>query len=152
MVVGYGMEVVHGCEEEAKALHARLQGGGGPARTSGKTPGQIARELDLTAVRGWIKQAEIDAGHQSNGELTTSEREKLARLRRESKVLQMERETLRKRRPLRQGDDVKFAFVAVEKASFAVSVLCNGIRSTNRVRGSSRSDRVVSSVSRARRA
>ena len=29
------------------------------AETSGKTPGQIARELDLTetAVRAWIKQA-----------------------------------------------------------------------------------------------
>ena len=68
------------------------------ARTSGKTAGQIARELDLTetALRGWIKQAEVDAGNAPNGELTTSEREELARLRRENKVLQMEREILRK--------------------------------------------------------
>ena len=68
------------------------------ARTSGKTAGRIARELDLTetAVRDWIKQADVDAGNAPNGELTTAEREELARLRRENKVLLMEREILRK--------------------------------------------------------
>jgi transposase len=67
-------------------------------RTGGKSAGQIARELDLneTSVRAWVAQAEIDAGNAPNGELTTSEREELARLRRENKVLQMEREILRK--------------------------------------------------------
>ena len=43
-----------------------------------------------------VKRAEIDAGNGPNGELTTAEREELARLRRENKVLQMEREILRK--------------------------------------------------------
>jgi len=68
------------------------------AQTSGKTAGQLARELDLTetAVREWIKQADVDAGKAPNGALTTAEREELARLRRENKVLQMEREILRK--------------------------------------------------------
>ena len=68
------------------------------ARTSGKTAGRIARELDLTetAVRDWIRQADIDAGNAPNGELTTAEREELVRFRRENKVLQMEREILRK--------------------------------------------------------
>ena len=68
------------------------------AKTSGKSAGQIARELDLTetAVRDWIKRAEIDAGNAPNGELTTAEREELARLRREVRTLQMEREILRK--------------------------------------------------------
>ena len=68
------------------------------ARTSGETAGRIARELDLTetAVRDWIRQADIDAGNAPNGELTTAEREELVRLRRENKVLQMEREILRK--------------------------------------------------------
>ncbi len=68
------------------------------AQTSGKTAGQIARELDLTetAVREWIKQADVDAGKAPNGALTTAEREELARLRRENKVLQMERDILRK--------------------------------------------------------
>jgi transposase-like protein len=68
------------------------------ARTSGKSAGQLARELDLTetAVRAWINQADIDGGKAPNGELTTAEREELARLRREVKTLQMEREILRK--------------------------------------------------------
>jgi transposase-like protein len=68
------------------------------AQTSGKTAGQIARELDLTetAVREWIKQADVDAGKAPNGALTTAEREELARLRREVRTLQMEREILRK--------------------------------------------------------
>jgi transposase len=68
------------------------------AQTSGKTPGQIARELDLTetAVRAWIKQAEVDSGGGGRGALTTSEREELAALKREVKTLRMEREVLKK--------------------------------------------------------
>jgi transposase-like protein len=68
------------------------------AQTSGKTAGQLARELDLTetAVRSWIKQAEIDAGRGRSGALTTAEREELAALRREVKSLRMEREILKK--------------------------------------------------------
>lgn len=68
------------------------------AQTSGKNANQIARELDLTptAVRDWIRQADIDAGNAPNGELTTAEREELARLRREVRTLQMEREILKK--------------------------------------------------------
>jgi transposase len=68
------------------------------AQTSGKTAGQLARELDLTetAVRSWIKQAEVDAGKGSDGALTTAEREELAALRREVKSLRMEREILKK--------------------------------------------------------
>lgn len=68
------------------------------AQTSGKTAGQLARELDLTetAVRSWIKQAEVDAGKVSGGALTTAEREELAALRREVKSLRMEREILKK--------------------------------------------------------
>ena len=67
-------------------------------RTSGKSAGQIARELDLTetSVRAWLAQADIDAGKVRNGELTTAEREELVRLRRENRTLQMEREILRK--------------------------------------------------------
>lgn len=68
------------------------------ARTSGKNANQIGRELDLkaTAVRDWIKQADVDAGNAPNGELTTAEREELARLRRQVRTLEMEREILRK--------------------------------------------------------
>jgi transposase len=68
------------------------------AQTSGKTPGQIARELDLTetSVRAWIRQADIDAGKGPSGALTTAERDELATLRREVKSLRMEREILKK--------------------------------------------------------
>lgn len=68
------------------------------ARKTGKNANQIAHELDLTAtaVRAWIKQADVDAGKGQNGELTTTEREELARLRRENRALQMEREILKK--------------------------------------------------------
>ena len=65
--------------------------------STGKTVGQGARELDLTetAVRQWVRQAELDAGH-PHDVLTTAEREELGRLRREVRELCEEREILRK--------------------------------------------------------
>lgn len=65
----------------------------------GKSVGQIARDLGLTetSVRGWVRQADVDAsGGGGAGALTTSEREELAALRRENKTLRMEREVLKK--------------------------------------------------------
>jgi transposase len=64
--------------------------------TSGKTIAQICRDLDLTetAVRRWVSQAEIDAGRRDG--LTTTEREELARLRRENRVLREERDILKR--------------------------------------------------------
>ena len=66
-------------------------------RSTGKTARQIARELDLTetAVREWVKRADLDAGRRSDG-LTTTEREELHKLRREVRDLREEREILRK--------------------------------------------------------
>jgi transposase len=65
-------------------------------RTSGKTIGEVCRDLDLTetAVRRWVQQAEIDAGKRPG--LTTAERAELAELRRENRVLREEREILKK--------------------------------------------------------
>src|SRR3982074_1149951 len=64
------------------------------ARTSGKTIAAIAREMDLgeTAVREWVRQADVDAGRR-NG-LTTSEREELAALRKENRLLREESDIL----------------------------------------------------------
>ncbi len=47
----------------------------------------MARDFDLTetAVREWVKQADIDAGRRDG--LTTAEREELAQLRRENRQL-----------------------------------------------------------------
>jgi transposase len=65
-------------------------------RSSGKTIPEISRDLDLTetAVRDWVKQAEVDGGTRSG--LTTDERAELTQLRREVRVLQEERTILKK--------------------------------------------------------
>ena len=65
-------------------------------KSSGKPVAQIARELGVSfeSLRHWIKQAEIDRGDRQG--LTTDEREELRRLRRENRVLQQEREILKK--------------------------------------------------------
>src|SRR2546429_868340 len=67
-------------------------------RESGKSVGVVARELDLTetALRSWVRQAEIDAGRGAPGALTTEEREELGRLRRENRAVRMERGILKK--------------------------------------------------------
>jgi transposase len=67
-------------------------------RASGKSIGQVAKELDLTetAVRAWVRQAAIDQRRDPQGPLTSEERAELARLRREMKTVTMERDFLRK--------------------------------------------------------
>jgi transposase len=78
--------------KEFKAETVRL------VRDSGKSVGAVARELDLTetALRDWVRQAEIDAGRGAPGALTTEERQELGRLRRENRTLRMERDILKK--------------------------------------------------------
>jgi transposase len=51
-------------------------------RGSGKTVGEVARELDLTetALRHWVQQADIDQGKGPEGALTTAEKEELTKL------------------------------------------------------------------------
>ena len=65
-------------------------------RTSGKSVPEVCRDLDLTetAVRAWLRQAEIDDGQREG--LSTSEREELARLRKENRVLREERDILKR--------------------------------------------------------
>src|SRR5262245_35396499 len=60
-----------------------------------KTAGAVARDLDLTetTLRNWVKQAQADPTHGRTG-LTTAERDELARLRKENRVLREEREIL----------------------------------------------------------
>jgi transposase len=67
-------------------------------RAGGRSIGQVAKDLDLTetALREWVRRAEIEAGEGPPGALTQAEREELARLRRENKRLQMERDILKK--------------------------------------------------------
>ncbi len=67
-------------------------------RSGGRNASQVARELGLadSLVRSWVKQAEVDAGKGPAGALTTAEKEELSRLRKEVKVLRMEREILKR--------------------------------------------------------
>jgi transposase len=59
---------------------------------------QVARDLDLdeNTLRRWLQQAETDEGKGPGGALTSEEREELTRLRRENRILQMERDFAKK--------------------------------------------------------
>jgi len=61
----------------------------------GKSVGAVARELDLTAsaLRQWVERARADRTGGKSG-LTTAEREELARLRKELRIVQEERDIL----------------------------------------------------------
>ena len=63
----------------------------------GKTVGAVARELDLTPspLGKWVSQARADRSQGKTG-LTTAEREELARLRKENRILAEERDILKK--------------------------------------------------------
>ena len=62
-----------------------------------RTVGQVAKDFDLTetAVRDWVKQADLDAGARADG-LTSSERDELAQLRRENRRLREDVEILKR--------------------------------------------------------
>lgn len=55
---------------------------------------QIARDIGVSesCLRSWLRQADIDEGRKDG--VSTSEREELARLRKENRVLRMERDLL----------------------------------------------------------
>ena len=65
-------------------------------RRGDRSVGQVAKDFHLTetAVRDWVKQAEVDAGERDG--LTNDEREELARLRRENRRLREEVEMLKR--------------------------------------------------------
>jgi transposase len=75
---------------EFRAEAARL------AKTSGQPLRVTAEHLGVSveALRAWVKQADVDAGEREG--LTTDERSELARLRREVRVLRMERDLLKR--------------------------------------------------------
>ena len=64
---------------------------------AGRTPESLAKDFEPTAqaIRNWVRKADLDAGNRTDG-VTSDEREELARLRREVRTLQEEREILKK--------------------------------------------------------
>jgi len=67
-------------------------------RAGGRKVAQVARDLGLagSVVHAWAWQSGGDAGGGPGGALTTAEKEELSQLRREVKVLRMEREILKR--------------------------------------------------------
>ena len=65
-------------------------------RTSGRSLKSVSEDLgvSLESLRSWVKRAEIDEGTREG--ISTDEREELRRLRKENRVLRMERDLLKK--------------------------------------------------------
>lgn len=68
------------------------------ARSSDRTVTEVARELGVSAegLRNWVKQDAVDRGQGAPGELTSSEKEELNRLRRQNREQQQTIEVLKK--------------------------------------------------------
>jgi transposase len=65
-------------------------------RSGDRSISQVAKDFELTetAVRAWVKQAEIDVGKRDG--LTTEERRELAELKRENRRLRQDVEILKR--------------------------------------------------------
>lgn len=76
--------------EEYKADVVRL------CQANGQSIAAVAREIGIqrTVVQRWVTQAETDTGERDG--LTSSEREELAQLRKEVRVLREERDILKR--------------------------------------------------------
>ncbi len=71
------------------------------ARSGAVSAARVAGDLGVSpdTLRAWVRQTRIDAGEQEG--LTTEERAELSQLRREVRVLKMEREILKNGRARR---------------------------------------------------
>ena len=64
----------------------------------GRSPESVAKDLGLSRSTffRWVRQARIDRGQGTKGELTSDERRRLMELERENRQLKVERELLKK--------------------------------------------------------
>lgn len=102
---------------EAIALVRRVAAGGASGGGGGGTGGagpltRVARDLGVSVetLRAWVKQDDSDDGRRDG--LTTEERAELVQLRRENRVLKMERDSLKKAavfyaRGAKEGDTIR---------------------------------------------
>jgi hypothetical protein len=89
---------------------------------------EIAADLDVSeqTLRNWVFAAQVDAGERDD--VTTDEREELRVLRSKVRVLEQEREILKKPRPgspRRPARPVAvFEFVEANRAVHQIAVMC----------------------------
>jgi len=64
---------------------------------AGRSPESVAKDFEPSAqtIRNWVKQADLDEGKRADG-LSSDERDELTRLRRAVRVLEEEKEILKK--------------------------------------------------------
>ena len=78
-------------------------------RRGGVPLARVARDLGMSqdTLRAWVKQADIDGGRREG--LTTEERAELTQLRRENRLLKMERDLLKKATVFfaKEGDTIR---------------------------------------------
>ena len=96
---------------EAIALVRRVSAGGGGESGAGRTAPltRVAHDLGVSVetLRAWVKQDDVDGGRRDG--LTTEEREELRQLRRENRLLKMERDVLKKAAVFfaKEGDTIR---------------------------------------------
>ncbi len=102
------------------------------ARERAKPIAQIAADIGISesCLRTWLRQADVDEGRREG--LTTEERVQLVRLRRENRVLRMEKGDPGKSRGLLRRRDqlpleVTYDLVETEKANYPTTVLCRSL-------------------------
>ena len=88
---------VHDGKKAAAVPAGVPPGDRGAGANSGRSLEALAREFEpsASAIRKWVKQADLDEGRRNDG-LTTFERQELRQARREIKRLRMERDILKK--------------------------------------------------------
>jgi transposase-like protein len=111
--------------DEQKAEAVRI------VNQSGKPVSQVTKEMGLTdsALRKWVKQAQVDGQAEPQGQLTTPERKELNELRRDLKRVQMERDFLRQYAQIIQGGE---SFIGLSEGLQNALHICGGVPKQHR--------------------